>query len=39
MNEDTSPGDEDWQDWAVVAAADLADPAFGALVEEVEADQ
>lgn len=39
MSEDTNPGPDDWKDWAEVAAADLADPAFGALVDEVEADQ
>lgn len=40
MSDGVNPasGDE-WQDWAEVAAEDLADPAFRALVEEVEADQ
>jgi len=39
MRDETNPGPEDWKDWADMAAADLADPAFRALVEEVEADQ
>ena len=40
MSDDMTPtlGDE-WKDWSEVAAADLADPAFVALVAEVEADQ
>lgn len=35
---DTSPRD-DWSDWAEVAAADLTDPTFRALVDEIETDQ
>lgn len=40
MSDDITPGTGDeWKDWWEVAAEDLADPAFVALVEEVEADQ
>lgn len=35
----TSTADGEWQDWAEVASADLADPTFRALVDEIEADQ
>jgi hypothetical protein len=30
---------EQWQDWAEVAAADMADPTFKALVKEIGDDQ
>jgi DNA-binding transcriptional regulator YiaG len=38
-NEDTPPDSDQWQDWAEVAAADMADPTFRALVNEIESDQ
>lgn len=39
MSQDPTPAEAEWQDWAVVAAADLAEPTFQALVGEIEADQ
>jgi len=39
MSEDSTPATEEWEDWAEVAAADLADPTFRALVEEIDVDQ
>lgn len=39
MTDDSPPTAGEWQDWAEVAAADLADPAFRALVEEIDVDQ
>jgi len=39
MNEEIAPVEGEWEDWAEVAAADLADPTFRALVAEIDADQ
>ncbi len=39
MNDETMSGPDEWQDWAEVAADDLADPTFRALVDEIDADQ
>lgn len=40
MSDDsTVPPEGEWKDWAEVAAADLADPTFQALVAEIDADQ
>lgn len=30
---------QEWQEWDVIVAADMADPAFRALVGEIDADQ
>jgi hypothetical protein len=38
-DEDASSGVEEWQDWSEMVGADMADPAFGALVDEIVADQ
>jgi len=35
----TVPAEGEWKDWAEVAAADLAEPTFQALVAEMDADQ
>lgn len=39
MPDHSTPDAGEWKDWAEVAAADLADPAFRALVEENDVDQ
>ncbi len=37
--DETPTKTEQWQDWAEVAAADMADPTFKALVKEIGDDQ
>ncbi len=39
MSASETPAAEGWKDWAEVAAADLAEPTFQALVAEIDADQ
>jgi DNA-binding transcriptional regulator YiaG len=39
MSDDSAPAAGEWADWAAIAAADLADPTFRALVAEIDADQ
>jgi len=39
MSEHDRPEEGEWADWAEVAAADLAEPTFAALVSEIDADQ
>ncbi|MGH9180488.1 MAG: helix-turn-helix domain-containing protein [Acidimicrobiales bacterium] len=39
MSDDTTTAEGEWADWAEVAAADLADPTFRALMGEIDADQ
>ncbi len=39
MSEHRTPNEGEWEDWAAVAAADLTEPTFQALVGEIDADQ
>jgi len=39
MSEHGSPDEGEWEDWTEMAAADLAEPTFQAVVGEIDADQ
>ncbi len=39
MSDQVGPAAQEWEDWAEVAANDLADPTFVALVDEINSDQ
>ncbi len=39
MSEHRTPEEAEWEDWAEVAAVDLAEPTFQAMVDEIDADQ
>ncbi len=39
QSEHDAPEEGEWEDWAEVVAADLAEPTFQALVGEIDADQ
>lgn len=39
MNERNDAVDGEWEEWSQVAAPDLADPTFRALVNEIDVDQ